>query len=101
MFSRRARQNQPVNMLTTVRLRRQAEGLPLLDLTLSNPTLAGFDYPRELIEALIASAGASYDPDPRGARSARETLAAALSNRDQRNVSPEDLILNASTSEAY
>jgi alanine-synthesizing transaminase len=36
-----------------------------------------------------------YDPDPRGVLSAREALAAEM------NCSPEDLLLTASTSEAY
>lgn len=63
----------------------------LLDLTESNPTRAGLLYPHdELAEALARGTRASYDPDPRGLRSARE----ALGNAD-------DLILTASTSEAY
>jgi aspartate/methionine/tyrosine aminotransferase len=92
-FSNRARWDAPVNRLTRAR---QAHRGPLLDLTGSNPTRAGIAYPHdELAEALARGARASYDPDPRGIRPAREALAAEL------RCDPDDLILTASTSEAY
>lgn len=92
-LSSRARWNAPLNALT---LARQAHSGPLLDLTETNPTRAGIDYPLdELSEALARGARASYDPDPRGLLSAREALAAHL------RCSPDDLLLTASTSEAY
>ena len=92
MFSRRAHWSAPINELTRER-RRRGE---LLDLTIGNPTAAGLPYPHdELAEALARGARASYDPDPRGIRSAREALAEEL------RCDAEDLILTASTSEAY
>lgn len=92
MFSRRAPFTAPVNELTRERQRRGH----LHDLTVSNPTRVGLDYPHEeLAEALARGARASYDPDPRGMRSAREALAADL------RCDADDLILTASTSEAY
>lgn len=92
MFSSRAHWSSPVNELTRER-RRRGE---LLDLTITNPTTAGIPYPHdELADALARGARASYDPDPRGIRSAREALAAEL------RCDPDDLILTASTSEAY
>lgn len=92
MFSRRAPWNAPVNRLTLARAGRT----DLLDLTQTNPTHAGIDYPlAELSEALARGAEATYDPDPRGILSAREALAADV------GCSPEDLMLTASTSEAY
>jgi len=93
VFSKRAHWSAPVNELT---LARQAHHGPLLDLTESNPTRAAIPYPHEeLAEALARGARASYDPDPRGLRSAREALGAEL------QCDPNDLILTASTSEAY
>lgn len=93
MFSRRAHWLAPLNRLT---LARRAHSGPLLDLTESNPTRIGLPYPHdELAEAMARGARAPYDPDPRGIRSAREALAAEL------NCHPDDLILTASTSEAY
>lgn len=93
MFSRRAHWNAAVNQLT---IARQHRGDDLLDLTLSNPTRAGIDYPLdELSDALARGARAAYDPDPRGLASAREALAREL------QCHPDDLLLTASTSEAY
>lgn len=92
MFSKRAHWSAPVNELTLERRRRGQ----LLDLTETNPTLAGLPYPHdELAEALARGARASYDPDPRGLRSAREVLGREL------DCEPDALILTASTSEAY
>lgn len=86
MFSRRANWLPQVNRLTTARAGRE-----LLDLTQSNPTQAGIDYPLdELASAMARSARNRYDADPRGLRSAREALG-----------HPDDIILTASTSEAY
>lgn len=92
MFSRRAQWNAPLNRLTLARRSRR----DLLDLTETNPTRAGIAYPlEELSAALARGARASYDPDPRGLRSARETLAQHL------RCHVDDLLLTASTSEAY
>lgn len=46
------------------------------------------------------SGQAQYDPDPRGLRSAREAVAAYYASRNA-SVDPDDIILTASTSEAY
>jgi aspartate/methionine/tyrosine aminotransferase len=92
VFSKRAHWSAPVNELT--RARRKLD--PLHDLTVSNPTAVGLPYPHEeLAEAMARGARATYDPDPRGIRSAREALAAEL------RCHPDDLLLTASTSEAY
>ena len=92
MFSKRAHWSAAVNQLT---LERRKRG-DLLDLTVSNPTRVSLPYPDdELADALARGARASYDPDPRGLRSAREALARHL------QCDAEDLILTASTSEAY
>lgn len=101
MFSRRAEWSSSTNRLTLARRARIAEGRELLDLTVSNPTSVGLHYPdEELTELLSRAARASYEPDPRGLITAREALAASLS-RGGAEVSPDDLILTASTSEAY
>ena len=87
MFSKRAQWHAPLNRLTIER-RKRGE---ILDLTETNPTRAGIDYPHdELAEILARAARASYDPDPRGLRTARAALG-----------DPDDFLLTASTSEAY
>jgi alanine-synthesizing transaminase len=93
VFSKRAHWSAPLNRLT---LARAAATQPLLDLTVSNPTQAGIAYPHdELADALAHAARTPYDPDPRGILAAREALAAGL------GCDAGDLLLTASTSEAY
>ena len=93
MLSRRANWATPTNALT---LAKRRSTLPLLDLTESNPTTAGLAYPfDELSDVMARAARATYDPDPLGIRSAREALAAEL------RCEVDDLVLTASTSEAY
>jgi alanine-synthesizing transaminase len=85
LFSRRTNWNASINRLTLARQRRG----DVLDLTESNPTRANIDYPLdELSEIFARAARAPYTPDPLGLRSAREALGG-------------DVVLTASTSEAY
>ncbi len=80
---------------------RSARGLPTIDLTETNPTRVGLAYPEaELAELLRRSASPTYEPHPLGLLPAREALAAALSTPGD-PVSAEDLVLTASTSEAW
>jgi alanine-synthesizing transaminase len=89
------------NRLTLAVEERRSRGLPLIDLTETNPTRVGLAYPEEeLAELLGRSAEVEYRPHPRGIPEAREALAAALSSPGDL-VSPEDLVLTASTSESY
>ena len=92
-FSRRTNWNSPTNRLT---LARQRRGSDVLDLTETNPTRSGIEYPLDAIaEAMARAARAAYTPDPRGLLSAREAVAQQL------GCSADDLVLTASTSEAY
>lgn len=86
-FSRRTNWNPAVNRITAAKQRRGGE---VLDLTESNPTRAGIEYPLDALSEIFARAArAPYTPDPRGLASAREALGGG------------DVILTASTSEAY
>jgi aspartate/methionine/tyrosine aminotransferase len=80
---------------------RKARGIETIDLTESNPTRVGIAYPEaELAEILRRADSVDYPPHPLGLPEAREALAAALSQPGD-SVSPDDLVLTASTSEAY
>lgn len=69
----------------------------LLDLTISNPTMSGFEYDAEAISrALEHPETLQYRPDPRGLVSAREAIASLYSGID-----PEHIFVSAGTSEAY
>ncbi len=89
--------SQEPNALHRALLRRREAGLPVLDLTVSNPTAAGFEPPAFLGAALGREPVRRYAPDPRGGLAAREAVAAFHGH----GVSPADVILASSTSEAY
>ena len=76
-------------------------GRRLIDLTVSNPTVCGFEYDPETILKPLVSAGAlTYDPDPRGMRSAREAVAGYYRDHGA-DVDPDAVVLTTSTSEGY
>jgi alanine-synthesizing transaminase len=79
----------------------RASGRTLIDLTISNPTVCGFDYDAAAILAPLSDAGALiYDPDPRGMRLAREAVAMYYDDHGTR-VDPDAVVLTTSTSEGY
>jgi alanine-synthesizing transaminase len=101
IFSGRLRWEQACNSLAAELAARKARGQETIDLTESNLTRVGLAYPEEeLAEILHRSSSPDYPPQPLGLPEAREALAAALTKPGDR-VSPDDLVLTASTSEAY
>jgi alanine-synthesizing transaminase len=79
----------------------RAAGRRLVDLTVSNPTVCGFEYDAGTILAPLACAGAlTYDPDPRGMRSAREAVAGYYGGHGA-SVDADAVVLTTSTSEGY
>jgi aspartate/methionine/tyrosine aminotransferase len=79
---------------------KQEKGLPFIDLTESNPTRAGFLYPRGILEALADPGALVYEPHPRGALAARQAVSLYYRERGW-EVDPERLFLCSGTSEAY
>jgi aspartate/methionine/tyrosine aminotransferase len=72
-----------------------------LDLTVSNPTLIGLAYPEDQIAAAFAgAANAPYQPSPLGLASARAAVVADYARRGVA-LSPEQIVLTASSSESY
>ncbi|MEW6323056.1 MAG: pyridoxal phosphate-dependent aminotransferase [Acidobacteriota bacterium] len=88
------------NALATAVARQRAQGVALADLTESNPTAVGLDYPADLLAPLADPRGLSYEPGPLGLRSAREAVAADFARRGV-PVEADRVALTASTSEAY
>ncbi|HEU5341723.1 pyridoxal phosphate-dependent aminotransferase [Edaphobacter sp.] len=79
----------------------RAAGRPLIDLTVSNPTVCDFRYDaEELLPPLVDPAALAYDPDPLGLRSAREAVAQYYRGHDAA-VNAGELVLTTSTSEGY
>jgi len=81
------------------RLRAEA-GLPIADLTASNPTRCGFEYASELLAALADPAALDYDPQPRGSQRGREAVCGYYADHGV-TLKPEQIVLTTSTSEAY
>jgi aspartate/methionine/tyrosine aminotransferase len=81
------------------RLRVEA-GLPLADLTASNPTRCGFKYDPDLLAALADPRALDYSPQPRGLKPAREAVCAYYAEHGV-TLLPEQIVLTTSTSEAY
>ncbi len=96
-FSSRLDWSQRPNRLSTLLGEKRRAGAHVLDLTESNPTRAGLDYPQaEILAALSDPAALRYHPSPRGLDTAREAVAGYY-----RGVNSENVLLTASTSEAY
>jgi alanine-synthesizing transaminase len=100
MLSRRLPRLTDLNALSRAIAERRTAGRPIIDLTESNPTRAGFAYPRDLLQGLASEAALRYEPQPFGLRSAREAVAADHARRGVR-IDPDRVVLTASTSEAY
>ncbi len=80
---------------------RRARGLPLLDLTVSNPTQTGLEYPQQDIQSALAeAAGQGYQPDPKGLPAARAAVAEYYRSHGH-SPSPDSIVLTSGTSEAY
>lgn len=104
------------NPLTEAVNARKAAGLPLLDLTVSNPTAVGLAFPGDWPQLLQGegSTGTSregersalhvYNPDPKGLPVARRAIAEYRDGDSSAvlpPVSPDDLFLVSGTSEGY
>ena len=100
MFSSRFHWDFRPNQIARALDGKRRAGVPLLDLTQSNPTHAGFFYPQDLLSALENPRALRYDPSPAGALSAREAVSAYYAARGS-DVAPDRILLTASTSEAY
>jgi aspartate/methionine/tyrosine aminotransferase len=79
---------------------RVAAGLPIADLTASNPTRCGFEYPPDLLDALTHPASLEYQPEPLGMLSARQAVSRYYAERGI-SFNPFHALLTTSTSEAY
>jgi aspartate/methionine/tyrosine aminotransferase len=100
-FSSRTPASLAPNQLSVAVERLRAGGARLIDLTLSNPTRAGLEYPEaEILAALADSRTVRYEPSPRGLPAAREAVAAWHAEQGG-EASADRLILTGSTSEAY
>lgn len=104
-FSRRLVWGQPENALsrlqTTLQEAAAAGGRPLLDLTVTNPTLVGLAPPADqLAQALTDAQLPVYEPTALGLLTARQAVADDYARRGAA-VQPTQIALTASSSESY
>lgn len=99
-FSRRTNWNTEESELAQAHRARLAAGLPIADLTASNPTRCGFEAAGGLLTALQEPHALDYDPQPKGLLAAREAVCRYYADHGV-SVDPEQVVLTTSTSEAY
>ncbi|MBL8189392.1 MAG: aminotransferase class I/II-fold pyridoxal phosphate-dependent enzyme, partial [Acidobacteria bacterium] len=100
-FSSRFKWSLETNRLAQLIEEKRLAGARILDLTESNPTRAGFEFPAEkILPALNNAAAMVYEPQPKGLPVAREAVAGYYAERGF-SLDPERIHLTASTSEAY
>jgi alanine-synthesizing transaminase len=101
MFSHRTDWNRSSNRLTRLLEKRRRGGDRILDLTETNPTRVELPIPAaELLQSMADPASLVYEPDPSGSADARRAVSGVFSERGVK-ISPEDILLTASSSEAY
>ena len=100
MISTRLPKSLELNAVARALETKRRNGATILDLTATNPTSAGFTYPKELLEPLGNPRGLEYDPQPLGLWSARASVAADFRRRGL-VISADRVALTSSTSEAY
>jgi len=99
-FSQRSSWDLQVNRLTAALEKKRRRGERVIDLTLSNPTQAGFDYPKEIGAILGRVGGSGYRPQAAGLPEARQAIRKYYAEKGIA-LEVDQLLLTASTSEAY
>jgi alanine-synthesizing transaminase len=100
VFSSRTRLPPTVNVLSERCRSLREAGIPLLDLTSSNPTEVGLFDDETWLTALPAAESAHYRPEPFGLLSARQAVARYYATKGL-HIDPRQVVLCGSTSEAY
>jgi alanine-synthesizing transaminase len=100
MFSERVPRSREPNRITQAVRRARDAQRPLIDLTVTNPTSVGIDYPSEILHPLSDLAGMKYAPHPFGLSVARQAVAEDYARRGF-TIDPDRIVLTSSTSEAY
>jgi alanine-synthesizing transaminase len=101
MFAKRTNWELTPNRVAGILEGYKRSGQEILDLTESNPTRCGFVYPQgELLAHLSAPVSMRYVPSSQGLLSARQAVAAYYQSQNIA-ISPTQIFLTASTSEAY
>jgi alanine-synthesizing transaminase len=98
MFSSRLPARLRPSVFSQAVSRARAAGTVRFDLTETNPTVVGLQYPAAVTAAFAGPAAAPYEPAALGMEAARRAVAIAYGSRA---LDPSRIMLTASTSEAY
>ncbi len=90
---------QPKNALAEALHAAKRSGLPLLDLTISNPTRAELELPDPWTLARLDSQ--RYEPESSGLWGTREAICRYYEEEFQSRIEPSRIVLTTSTSESY
>jgi len=103
MFSDRTNWKLARNSLTEALDQAIARGVPVLDLTLSNPTRAGLRYEdSQILQSLASPQAMDYDPQPKGLPIARAAVARYYqTDHGIHALDHERVTMTTSTSEGY
>jgi aspartate/methionine/tyrosine aminotransferase len=99
-FARRTQWRHDTNALNRALEELKGRGIDILDLTASNPTSCGFLYPEGMLSGLSSSDNLQYLPEACGMDRARQAVSRYYS-RQGLPLPASDIVLTASTSEAY
>jgi alanine-synthesizing transaminase len=99
MFGSRLPDRLHENRVAAAARRLRQSGRPWIDLTETNPTKVGIEYPVVIPNALADPRGVTYDPEPFGLDEARRAVASTYPPDSP--VSSDQVVLTSSTSEAY
>ena len=101
MFSSRFNYELSDNPLNILLNRKKSNGDKIIDLTISNPTLAGFKYEEEvIISAISQPASLTYKPSPNGLIEARDAICHYYKD-SKSDINADSIFLTSGTSEAY
>src|SRR4051812_14934150 len=98
MFSSRFHWDFRPNRVTELLAQKRRAGARVLDLTESNPTHAGLEYPPEILRTFEDPRMLRYEPSPVGLPDAREAVRRYYAAR-ARDIATNRILLTASTSE--
>ncbi len=100
IFSNRTDWSLQNNPLSLAIEKFKEQNIEILDLTESNPTRCGFEYPLDLLKKLSDPSNLTYSPLAKGIFPAREAIAHYYAKRSL-SIDPHRLVLTSSTSEGY
>lgn len=101
MFADRTMWSSETNPLIVLFEKLKSQKTKIFDLTVSNPTQCGFQYPsQEILQGLLHSENVVYRPESFGNFHARQAIAQEYLKQDIA-LKPENIIFTASSSESY